>query len=148
MKSDLLNFCLQNKIRSITVSKNFEKYSISQNFLGHLKVVELDKDLLQTRPIDFEYTQLIWLECSPELKKNFSQVIEHVLNMGVTWIWISSLRFSDYLESNNGYNPKRQYEAVISFEEMIQIMEKSMYSIHRSISTYEDSVKCLLLKKY
>ena len=147
MGSDLFNFCSQNKIRSIAVSKNSAP-SINHNFPEYLEVVELNKDLLQTHQNDLESIELIWLKCSQELQKNFSQVIEHVLNMGVTWIWIPSLRFSDYHESNNGFNPKRQYEAVISFKDMIQIMEKSMYSILWSTSTYEESVKSLLLKKY
>lgn len=147
MKSDFLNICLKNKISFIAVPKNSRSFT-EPELKEHLKVVELDKEILLTHSNDLESTQLLWLECSQELQKNFSQVIEHVLNMGVTWIWIPSLRFSDYSESINGFNPKRQNEAVISFKDMIQIMEKSMYSIHWSTSTYEESVKSLLLKKY
>lgn len=147
MKSDFLNLCLQNKIKSIAVFKNYG-YAKNHNFPEYLEVVELEKDLLLTHPNDLESPQLIWLECSQELQKTFLQVFEHILNLGVTWIWIPSLRFSDYPESNNGFNPKRQNEAVISFKDMIQIMEKSMYSINWSTSTYEESVKSILLKKY
>lgn len=147
MKSDFLKLCSQNKISSIAVSKNSDLLK-NQNFPQHLEVVELNKDLLQTEPNDFESIQLIWLEYSTELQKNFSQIFEHILNLGVTWIWIPSLRFSDYPEFNKGFNPKRQNEACISLQDMIQIMEKSMYSIHWSTSTYEESVKSLLLKNY
>lgn len=147
MESNLFNFCSENKIGSIAVPKNSRPFT-ELELKEHLKVVELEKELLLTLPNDLESIQLIWLECTSELQKNFSQVIEHVLNLGVTWIWIPTLRFSDYPESNNGFNPKRQNEAVISFKDMIQIMEKSMYSINWSTSTYEESVKSLLLKKY
>lgn len=147
MKSDFLNICLKNKISIIAVPKNSRSFT-EPELKEHLKVVELDKELLLTHSNDLESTQLLWLECSQELQKNFSQVIEHVLNLGVTWIWIPNLRFSDYTEPNNGFNPKRQYEAVISFKDIIQLMEKSMYSILWSTSTYEESVKSLLLKKY
>ena len=147
MRSDFLNICQKNEISFIAVPKNsisFTKPELKED----LKVVELEKDLLLTHPNDLESTQLIWFECSQELQKTFLQVFEHILNLGVTWIWIPSLRFSDYPESNNGFNPKRQNEAVISFKDMIQIMEKSMYSINWSTPTYEESVKSLLLKKY
>jgi len=147
MKSDFLKLCSQNKISSIAVSKNSDLLK-NQNFREYLDVVEINKDLLQTESNDFEFTQLIWLEYSNEFQKNFSQILEHILNLGVTWIWIPSLRFSDYSEINNGSNPKRKNEACISFQDMIQIMEKSMYSIHWSTSTYEESVKSLLLKEY
>jgi len=147
MKSDFLKLCSQNKISSIAVSKNSDLLK-NQNFREYLDVVEINKDLLQTESNDFEFTQLIWLEYSNEFQKNFSQILEHILNLGVTWIWIPSLRFSDYSEFNKGFNPKRQNEACISFQDMIQIMEKSMYSIHWSTSTYEESVKSLLLKNY
>jgi len=147
MKSDFLKLCSQNKISSIAVSKNSDLLK-NQNFREYLDVVEINKDLLQTESNDFEFTQLIWLEYSNEFQKNFSQILEHILNLGVTWIWIPSLRFSDYSEINNGSNPKRKNEACISFQDMIQIMEKSMYSIHWSTSTYEESVKSLLLKNY
>jgi len=147
MESNLFNFCSENKIRSIAVPKNSRPFT-ELELREHLKVVELEKELLLTLPNDLESIQLIWLECTSELQKNFSQVIEHVLNLGVTWIWIPSLRFSDYSEINKGSNPKRKNEACISFQDMIQIMEKSMYSIHWSTSTYEESVKSLLLKNY
>jgi len=147
MKSDFLNICQKNEISFIAVPKNSRSFA-EPELKEHLKVVELDKELLLTHPNDLESTQLIWLECSQELQKTFLQVFEHILNLGVTWIWIPSLRFSDYPESNNGFNPKRQNEAVISFKDMIQIMEKSMYSINWSTPTYEESVKSLLLKKY
>ena len=147
MKFDFLKLCSQNKISSIAVSKNSDLLK-NQNFREYLDVVEINKDLLQTESNDFEFTQLIWLEYSNEFQKNFSQILEHILNLGVTWIWIPSLRFSDYSEINNGSNPKRKNEACISFQDMIQIMEKSMYSIHWSTSTYEESVKSLLLKEY
>lgn len=145
MESNLFNFCSENKINSIAVPKNSRSFTELKEYL---KVVELNKDLLQTERNDFESIQLIWLEYSTELQKNFSQVIEHVLNLEVTWIWIHGLRFSDYPEFNNGFNPKREYEAVISFKEMIQIIERSMYYIHWSTSTYEESVKSLILKEY
>lgn len=147
MKSDFLNICQKNEISFIAVPKNSRSFT-EPELKEHLKVVELDKELLLTHPNDLESTQLIWFECSQELQKTFLQVFEHILNLGVTWIWIPTLRFSDYPESNNGFNPKRQNEAVISFKDMIQIMEKSMYSINWSTSTYEESVKSLLLKKY
>jgi hypothetical protein len=147
MESNLFNFCLENKISSIALPKNSRPFTES-GLREHLKFVELEKEILLTLPNDLESIQLIWLECTSELQKNFSQVIEHVLNLGVNWIWIPNLRFSNYPELNNGFDHKRQNEACISFQDMIQIMEKSMYSIHWSTSTYEESVKSLLLKNY
>ena len=147
MNFDFTKLCLQNKISSLAVPKISGTIS-KQQFPEDLRIIELDKDLLQTQPSDFETVQLIWLECPLELNQNFSHVVEHVLNLGITWIWIPNLRFSDFSRTNILFNPKRQNEAVISFKDMIQLMEKSMYSIHWSASTYEESVKNLLLKEY
>jgi len=148
MNFDFLDICQKNQINNVLIP-NLPKYYLGdpKDFVNpNLQVIKTDKKVFELEYGDLNQIQLVWLDCSNILQENFETIMTHILGLGVSWVWIPSLRLSDHSGNNFGFNPKK--EIFMSFKDMILLMEKSMYSIHWSKSTYEESVKSILLKKY
>jgi hypothetical protein len=150
MNIDFQEFCQKNQITNVLVSDSCDLLGSVEKTQLHLELnfIRSEKKLAELGEGDLNQVDLVWIEESGELVKNFEHVMDHILNLGVSWVWISNLKISDYPEQNPFLPLKIEQQISVPLKIMVQLMEKNMYSIFWSKSTYGQSVKNLLLKKF
>ena len=150
MNFDFQEFCQKNQITNVLVSDSCYLLGSVEKTQLHLELnfIHSEKKLAELGEGDLNQVDLVWIEESGELVKNFEYVMDHILNLGVSWVWISNLKISDYPEQNPFLPLKIEQQISVPLKIMVQLMEKNMYSIFWSKSTYGQSVKNLLLKKF
>jgi hypothetical protein len=150
MNFDFQEFCQKNQITNVLVSDSCDLLGSVEKTQLHLELnfIHSEKKLAELGEGDLNQVDLVWIEESGELVKNFEHVMDRILNLGVSWVWISNLKISDYPEQNPFLPLKIEQQISVPLKIMVQLMEKNMYSIFWSKSTYGQSVKNLLLKKF
>jgi len=150
MNFDFREICQKNQITNILVSDSCDllRSEKEPQICPKFNLIHTQKNLNEIEKYDLGQVDLVWIEGSKSLTNNFEHVMDHILNLGVSWVWINNLRILDYPEYCSNQPSEVDPRTSIPLKGMVQLMEKSMYSIHWSNSMYERSVKNLLLKKF
>lgn len=150
MNFDFQEFCQKNQITSILVSDSCYRLSSEDETPLHSESnsIYIHKKLTELEESDLNRVDLVWIEESEELVENFEHVVDHILSLGVSWVWISNLKILDYPEQNPFHPLEIEQQIEVPLKNLVHMMEKNMYFIYWSQPTYGQSVKNLLLKKF